>query len=292
MSNVTCLIRFQSKEDGRTYFANVDTPQTLEGEVKAFGTFEDLQNDRNGKKLTIDKLLAPVPDPKVPIYCVGLNYKSHAKEASLKVPSNPPLWTKPAASLANPDEDIPINDFCAKAFPDWEGELVFVTSKECRDLTEEQAKSYILGYTIGNDLSCRMFQLPEMSSGQFFYAKAFDKFAPMGPVLVSPKIFNDGKGVQLTTKVNGEVMQDVEYLSDVVFSPARILSHMSQGTTIPAYTAVMTGTPSGVGAFRKPRRFLRHNEVVEVSISNIGTLKNKVVFESDPLSVLLLQDVV
>ncbi len=109
-----------------------------------------------------------------------------------------------------------------------QGELVFVTSKECRDVSETDAESYILGYTIGNDLSCRTFQLPAQNGGQFFYAKAFDKFAPIGPVLISPEIFAQAKSLKLITKVNGEIMQDADIKTDMVFSPARILSFMSQ----------------------------------------------------------------
>jgi 2-keto-4-pentenoate hydratase/2-oxohepta-3-ene-1,7-dioic acid hydratase in catechol pathway len=87
----------------------------------------------------------------------------------------------------------------------------------------------ILGYTIGNDISCRFFQLPEQSGGQFFYAKAFDKFAPIGPVLVSPESFNKTKkGARLTTRVNGETKQNAVIEDDMIFDPARVLSWMSQ----------------------------------------------------------------
>ncbi len=109
-----------------------------------------------------------------------------------------------------------------------QGELVFVTSKECRDLTPKQAKNYILGYTVGNDLSCRLFQLPQNSAGQFFFAKAFDKFAPIGPALISPEVFA-GAPLTVVTRVNGEVCQTAEFRKDMIFSPETILSHMSQG---------------------------------------------------------------
>jgi 2-keto-4-pentenoate hydratase/2-oxohepta-3-ene-1,7-dioic acid hydratase in catechol pathway len=141
-----------------------------------------------------------------------------------------------------------MNKFCASSFPDFEvgiahshyslhcpsdsiqGELVFVVARECRDVSLAEAGSYILGYTIGNDLSCRLFQMPEQVGGQFFYAKAFDKFAPLGPILISPDVFGDGKDIKLTTRVNGKVVQEVEILKDMIFNPARILSFMSQGS--------------------------------------------------------------
>jgi 2-keto-4-pentenoate hydratase/2-oxohepta-3-ene-1,7-dioic acid hydratase in catechol pathway len=156
---------------------------------------------------------------------------------------------KPAAALASPNEDIPINKFCASSYLDYEvskifrwfylpqnansfkGELVFVVANECRDLTPDQAEANILGYTAGNDLSCRLYQFPEKGGGQFFFAKAFDKFAPLGPVLVSAEYFNQAKDspVELITKVNGEEVQRTQCLNDMIWSPAQILSHMSQG---------------------------------------------------------------
>ncbi|PLB36083.1 fumarylacetoacetate hydrolase family protein [Aspergillus candidus] len=140
--------------------------------------------------------------------------------------------------------------FCASHLPDWEGELVFVTSRDCRDITPEEASEFILGYTIGNDLSCRFFQLPEQSGGQFFYAKAFDKFAPIGPVLASPRTFLKQRlFASLVTRVNGEVKQDTVIEKDMIFPPERVLSWMSKSTTIPAYTAVMTGTPAGLKTY-------------------------------------------
>lgn len=104
-----------------------------------------------------------------------------------------------------------------------------MVARECRDLSPEEAGSYILGYTVGNDLSCRLFQMPEQLGGQFFFAKAFDKFAPLGPTLISPEIFGDGKDIKLVTRVNGKVVQEVDVVKDMVFNPARILSFMSQG---------------------------------------------------------------
>lgn len=106
---------------------------------------------------------------------------------------------------------------------------MFVTSRECRNLSPEEASSYILGYTVGNDLSCRFFQLPEQSGGQFFYAKAFDKFAPVGPVLVNPSVLMESKEpVRLITRINGEVKQNTIIKKDIIFEPARVLSWMSQ----------------------------------------------------------------
>ncbi|KAK5047135.1 hypothetical protein LTR84_007078 [Exophiala bonariae] len=279
MSAFERLIKFRAKDDGKVYFANVGVGLQIAAGlgVTAFQSLADLESNSRSQEAT---LLAPVPHENVPIYCVGLNYRSHATEAKLSTPSYPPLWTKPATALANPNEDIGVNQFCASSLPDYEGELVFVTSRECKNISVKDAPSYILGYTVGNDLSCRFFQLPKNSGGQFFFAKAFDKFAPIGPVLVSPEQYEvAAKGRKLTTRVNGSVVQNVEIAKDMIFSPAQILSHMSQGTTIPAGTAVMTGTPAGVGAFRSPKSFLKDGDVVEVEIGGIGVLKNTMRFQ-------------
>ncbi|KAJ5629926.1 hypothetical protein N7528_003583 [Penicillium herquei] len=260
MATFECLYRFET-EKGDEFFAKGDSTEPIIGaSVNAFPAFEDLLGDRNVTQEKIKKL---------------------------RVPFNPPLWTKPAASLSAPNETIPISRFCASHLPDYEGELVFVTARDCLNVTPEEASSYILGYTIGNDISCRFFQLPEQSGGQFFYAKAFDKFAPVGPVLVSPHIFNKIKGTaSLVTRVNGQVRQDTAIQTDMIFSPEQVLSWMSQSTTIPAYTVVMTGTPAGVGVFQKPRQLLKNGDVMEVEVTGLGRLKNKVVFEEGQDSIL------
>ncbi|KAH6953762.1 hypothetical protein BKA56DRAFT_638254 [Ilyonectria sp. MPI-CAGE-AT-0026] len=256
MASFSHLIRFECEEDSNTYFADLGSdangPPSPGTKLRAFGSYEALAEKSGHKTVTLRRLTAP---------------------------SCPPLWTKPAASLANPDEDIPIGDFCAKSLLDYEGELVFVTSKECRNVSPKDAKDYILGYTVGNDLSCRMYQLPRYSAGQFFFAKAFDKFAPIGPTLISAAMFADTMSLTVVTKVNGEVRQTAEFKKDMIFSPEQILSHMSQGTTIPAGTAVMTGTPAGVGAFRSPKTFLQDGDVVEVEMEKVGTLRNTMKFE-------------
>ncbi|GME35061.1 related to bifunctional 4-hydroxyphenylacetate degradation enzyme [Neofusicoccum parvum] len=301
MPSFSRLIRFESSGDGQIYFADlgdsIAEPPALGVRVVGYRSLEDLNDDKSAATATVGKvlhffcrskngadsvafqLLAPMPYGESPIYCVGLNYRSHAAEGKLPVPKHPPLWTKPAAALAAPDEQVLMNEFCASSYPDCEGELVFVTSRTCRDVGPAEAESCILGYTVGNDFSCRLWQLSDRAGGQFYFANAFDKFAPIGPVLVNPERAALNKGVRLTTRVNGVAVQTMENCkTDWIWSPAQILSWMSRGTTIPAGTAVMTGTPAGVGAFREPKQFLQDGDVVEVEISNIGVLRNQVLF--------------
>ncbi|KAI1346001.1 fumarylacetoacetate hydrolase family protein [Xylaria sp. FL0043] len=280
MGSFTKLVRFKSDNSAVYYtdLGDLAAEVPVSGsQVTAYKSFENLLSKSNGETATVKELLAPLPRDDLPIYCVGLNYKSHAAEANLKVADSPPLWTKPPAALASPGQDIVLNKYCAASLPDYEAELVFVASRTCKDLTESEAADAILGYTAGNDLSCRLFQMPQ-HGGQYYYAKAFDNFAPLGPALVSAGAFPFSEA-RMTLTVNGEKRQQADLQEDMVFTPAKILSHMSQGTTIPAFTAVMTGTPVGVGAFMNPKQFLKHDDVVEVSITGIGELKNRIVVE-------------
>lgn len=128
-------------------------------------------------------------------------------------------------------------------------------------------------------ISCRTHQMPENCGGQFYFTKAFDKFAPMGPVLLSPEESGKYKSVKLVTKVNGDVVQGSQCLQDMIFSATEKMSWMRQETTIPVGTAVMTGTAAGVGLFRKPQKFLKDSDVVEVELvgAGAGVLRNKMV---------------
>jgi 2-keto-4-pentenoate hydratase/2-oxohepta-3-ene-1,7-dioic acid hydratase in catechol pathway len=191
------------------------------------------------------------------------------------VPEYPVVFTKPADALTGSDEDIPI---CPGAQPllDFEGELTFVVSRDCKDLPLDFPLSeYILGYTAGNDVSARNYQLPTAGGGQFCYAKSFDKFAPIGPWIVSSSVIQDPQTLYYQTRVNGVEKQETP-TSDMIWSVRDILHHLSRGTTVRAGTVVMTGTPSGVGYFRN--EFLKDGDVVEVEITDVVKLSNTMLF--------------
>jgi 2-keto-4-pentenoate hydratase/2-oxohepta-3-ene-1,7-dioic acid hydratase in catechol pathway len=162
---------------------------------------------------------------------------------------------------------------------DYEGELTFVIARDTKNLPREgdfNLEDYILGYTAGNDLSARNFQLPEVSGGQFCYAKSFDGFAPIGPYIASPELVPDPQKLNYVTRVNGVERQKTG-TDDMIWTVKDIVRHLSQGTTLRAGTVVMTGTPSGVGYFRK--EFLKDGDLVEVEIEGLMTLKNVMKFE-------------
>jgi transcription initiation factor TFIIH subunit 2 len=212
------------------------------------------------------------------IMCVGLNYKQHAEEANIQIPTHPTIFTKPADALAGPLEAIPIHKDCQSQL-DYEGELTIVIGKDAKNISAADAPSYILGYTVGNDVSARNFQLPtSVSGGQFGYAKSFDKFAPIGPCIASTGVIPDPQKLKLQTKVNGKIRQETS-TDDMIWEVGKVLEHLTRGTTLRAGTCVMTGTPSGVGIFMDPKGFVGDEDEVEIHIEGIGSLINKMKFE-------------
>ena len=158
---------------------------------------------------------------------------------------------------------------------DYEGELAVVIGKDAKNVSEADALKYVLGYAASNDVSARHFQLPDNSGGQFCYAKSFDKFAPIGDAIV-PADPSKPLEARISTKVNGSIKQDSN-TNDLIFGVGSIINHLSRGTTLRKGTVIMTGTPSGVGFFRK--EFLQDGDVVEVEIEGVGKVKNTIAFE-------------
>lgn len=151
-------------------------------------------------------------------------------------------------------------------------------ARDAKNVSAVDALSYVLGYTNGNDVSARNFQIPTASGGQFCYAKSFDGFAPVGPAVVLADTVPDPQALKLCTKVNGQRRQETG-TDDMIWSVAKLIEHLSRGTTLRKGTVIMTGTPGGVGCFMEPMAFVKHGDVVEVGIEGLGTLANKFVFE-------------
>lgn len=127
---------------------------------------------------------------------------------------------------------------------DYEGELTVLIGKDAKNVSESDALSYVLGYTIGNDVSARNFQLPDVSGGQFCYAKSFDTFAPIGPAIITTHTVPDPHALNYVTRVNREQRQATP-TNDLIWTIPQIIAHLSRGTTLKAGTLIMTGTPSG-----------------------------------------------
>ncbi|MFP4194072.1 MAG: fumarylacetoacetate hydrolase family protein [Desulfosalsimonas sp.] len=227
-----------------------------------------------GQTRQIAEYLPPVQPPAV--LCIGLNYKKHAEETGLELPSFPVLFMKNPASVIGHEQDIVLPESCRKREQaDYEAELTVVIGKTAKNVSADDALSYVKGYTIGNDVSARWWQ-KNAGSGQWVRAKSFDTFCPLGPVMVTADEIPDPGNLELSCSLNSQIMQQSN-TSDMIFSVAQIIEYLSEDTTLLPDTVILTGTPSGVGVARKPRVFLKPGDRIEMSIEKIGTLANTVV---------------
>ncbi|CAK0911572.1 unnamed protein product, partial [Prorocentrum cordatum] len=224
----------------------------------------------------VAKLLAPVQP--TAIICIGLNYAKHAAESGMQVPAHPVVFMKTVSTLNNPGDPIYIPKIEAKV--DWEVELAVVIKARCKDVSEEEALSFVAGYTVANDVSGREWQL-EKGGGQWCFGKSFDTFTPLGPVLVTPAAIADPQNLRVTTTVDGEVLQDA-CTDDMIFSVRQIIAFLSQGTTLLPGTVILTGTPFGVGLGLRPQRWLRPGQVVTVEVDRRPRAAPGGVLEPEP----------
>lgn len=226
-----------------------------------------------GEHATLDKLLTPLTPCN--IYCIGLNYREHAAESGMEEPKKPIVFAKPTSSLCHPDDPIRLPACQHDEEVDYECELAVIIGTTARDVSVENALNYILGYTCANDVSARKWQL-NAGGGQWIRGKGFDTFCPLGPVLVTKNEIPDPQCLSIKTHLNGKTVQD-HTTGDMIFSVAEIISFLSQDTTLLPGTAILTGTPQGVGFARKPPIWLRPGDEVKIEIENVGTLTNPVI---------------
>jgi 2-keto-4-pentenoate hydratase/2-oxohepta-3-ene-1,7-dioic acid hydratase in catechol pathway len=188
------------------------------------------------------------------------------------------MFTKPANAVVGPYDDVPVHP-CAQGELDYEAELCVIIGKDAKDVSEENALDYVHGYTAGNDISARKYQLPEWSGNQYCFAKSFDGFAPVGPYIATAEAIPDPQVLDFRLKLNNSVRQQSS-TSDMIFSVRKIIAHVTQGTTLKKGTIIMTGTPAGVAYFMTPKGsgFIKHGDTVEISFDEIGSMRNKFVF--------------
>jgi len=229
-----------------------------------------------GDKAEVAKLLAPLVPTQ--ILCIGLNYRHHAAESGMQAPERPVLFTKGINTLQNPGDPIEIPVTAASHEVDYECELAVVIGKPCKNAKAADALSYVLGYTCGNDVSARDWQL-KWGGGQWCRGKTFDTFSPLGPCLVTTDDIPDPQKLAIRTILNGETVQDWN-TDDMIFSVAQIIEFLSASNTLPAGTVILTGTPHGVGMAAKPPRWLKPGDRVTIEIEGIGKLTNPVQLEA------------
>jgi 5-carboxymethyl-2-hydroxymuconate isomerase len=201
---------------------------------------------------------------------IGLNYRSHAVEVGAAIPKNPLLFAKFNTALIGHGGTISVDESVTHA-ADWEVELAVIVGQTLRRASRIVAEQAIFGYTIANDVTARDNQFADV---QWTRSKCPDTFGPVGPWIV-PATAIDPRNTRLHARVNGQLMQDGN-TSDMIFDVAELLSFCSWNFTLEPGDVILTGTPPGVGAFRKPPIYLRHGDRVEVEVDGIGTLSNTV----------------
>lgn len=215
------------------------------------------------------KLGPVVPDPEK-VMCIGLNYRDHAAETNHAVPDIPTVFAKYRNTLVGCGDPIEMTSVTNQV--DYEAELAVVIGRSGKSIDEAEAMRYVAGYTIFNDVSARDFQL---RVSQWTMGKSFDTFGPLGPYLVTKDEVPDPHSLRVQLRVGNEVLQDSN-TGNMVFTVAKLVSFLSSAMTLVPGDVIATGTPAGVGFTRKPPRFLRPGETVEIEIERLGKLWNPV----------------
>jgi len=225
------------------------------------------------------RLLAPIPRPRRNVFCVGRNYRDHARELSQSVfkanSADPAAWpivfTKVPECVVGPGDAVSLPG-AVSAQIDYEAELAVVIGTGGRNIRAQDAMRHVFGYTIVNDVTARDVQ---MRHQQWDLGKSFDTFCPMGPWVVTADEM-DGTDTRVRCWVNGELRQDGR-TRDFIFNIPALIETCSRGITLHPGDVIATGTPSGVGMGLNPPRYLRDGDVVRIEIDGIGTLENRFV---------------
>ncbi len=228
------------------------------------------------------RLLAPVPNPRL-IVAAGLAFKSHLAEmAGTPTPAHPTAFMKSVNSIVGPGAtiSIPAN---ASGHMDFEGEMAVVFGRTCHRVSSMDALSYVAGYSAADDVSARDWVKAVWGAKEPWEArltwetnimgKQFDSFTPLGPVLTTADEIGDVTALEITTRLNGAVMQHAP-ISDLIFPLAETIAYFSNWYTFHPGDLLLTGTPAGVGVGRKPPVFMKAGDVIEVEVSGIGVLRN------------------
>jgi 2-keto-4-pentenoate hydratase/2-oxohepta-3-ene-1,7-dioic acid hydratase in catechol pathway len=227
--------------------------------------------DRNDETMFLPpevRIHPPVLHPPK-IIGVGTNYQDHALEAGLEIAEEPVFFAKWSNALCGPFDPIFVPSVRAKV--DWEVELVVVIGQMCFGVHATDAMKVVAGYTVGNDVSARDWQLRK-PLGQWTLGKSFDAFLPVGPYLVTADEVEDPYALQLRCAVNGEMMQDAP--AAMHFQIPELIAYLSQAVTLCPGDMILTGTPAGVGVARKPPVFLGDGDILTSEIVGLGQMSN------------------
>lgn len=233
-------------------------------------TNSDLKLD-GGLLLEDVELLAPLPDPPK-IICLAFNYYDHARDAGLTPSEEPVIFLKPRTALNTPHGDVVSPSYVKRL--DYEAEIAVVMGSQVKKVSEEQSLDAVFGYMIFHDVSARDIQFRDK---QFTRGKGIDTFAPCGPWITTKDEIKDPQNLRITTKVNGEIRQNSSS-SNMVIPIKKIISSLSNLITIEPGDIISTGTPAGVAMSMKEPRYLKQDDLVEISIEGLGTIRNRIQF--------------
>lgn len=236
-------------------------------EVRSFADSADMSG---AKPFSRDELGAPSPRPRQ-VLAIGLNYRDHAAETKLPLPTELLVFTKFASCLAGPDAAVPHPG----GELDWEVELVVIIGRAGRDIAAADSWSYVAGLCVGQDISERVLQHAG-TNPQFSMGKSFEAFGPTGPWLVTPDELAAPDDLEIGCSLNGSVMQSSR-TSAMVFSVTDIIVRLSRIVELLPGDVIFTGTPAGVGLARNPRHFMSVGDELVSHISGIGELRNRIV---------------
>lgn len=269
MNNRLVDVAAAAKRMGKNPTPFASTLALLETGPEALAFVAGLTAESDDFSMEESRLTYPVMARK--IVAIGLNYRDHAEEAGQPIPQTPLCFAKFTSSLNGPYDPIHLPD--PQATVDWEGELGVVIGRKASRISESDAMDYVAGYIVFNDVSERRWQFAD---GQWTRGKSCDTFSPNGPYLVTRDEVPEPGNLQITTRVNGEVVQDSN-TSQLIFGIGELISYLSKSFTFEPGDIIATGTPPGVGFSRKPPRFLREGDLLEVEIEKIGKIANPVV---------------
>lgn len=262
---------------GQEETAQLSIQEVIEGGSEVLKRLQNLlqlaENNTNGKLQLLDEsklAFAPCVTSPGKIVCVGLNYRKHAEETKAAIPQTPILFSKFNNALAGHLEPVPLP--AASQQVDYEAELAIVIGRKAYNVSKEEALDYVFGYCCANDLSARDLQF---RTQQWLLGKTCDKFAPVGPYLVTADEAGNPNNLRISCTVNGEVRQSSN-TEDMIFHCDEIISYISQHMTLEPGDIILTGTPEGVMLGYPPehRVFLKAGDVVTVEIEKLGKLTN------------------
>jgi 2-keto-4-pentenoate hydratase/2-oxohepta-3-ene-1,7-dioic acid hydratase in catechol pathway len=222
----------------------------------------------SGVRLEQVQFLAPIKNPGK-IMAIGLNYYDHCREQNAPIPARPIVFAKFNTSLAGPGDVVTWSAQLTQQV-DLEVELGVVFGRRARRVDEAEALDYIFGYTVLNDVSARDLQYGDK---QFIRGKSLDGFCPTGPWIVTADEIPDPQSLHLTSRINDFVMQDSS-TREMIFSVRNLVSYLSQAFTLEPGDLLATGTPNGVGMYRKPQVFLQDGDVMTLDVEKVGRLVN------------------